>query len=230
MRYLFTALVLAAGGCSLISSDVTDFKLQTESKMFTVDTSSWMVNSTAAMTYLNQSCASAPMECGQWVSAACTTNCSGTCDTATQKCDLGLDVAVYQPVDVNMSNPELAMIAKEPIVKVKIDSITYTVSTNSLNVPTPPMTIYVAPMSVMSTSDPSATAIGTIPAVPAMTTTSATNLMFTDGGQTALQDMMGNYKTPFNVIVGSTVVVKAGDPMPMGKLVASVEITATATY
>jgi len=230
MRYLLTALALAAGGCSLISSDVTDFKLQTESKMFTVDTSSWMVNSTAAMTYLNQSCASAPMECGQWVSAACTTNCSGTCDTATQKCDLGLDVAVYQPVDINMSNPELAMIAKEPIVKVKIDTITYTVSMNSLNVATPEMTIYVAPMSVTTTSDPSATAIGTIPPVPAMTTTSATNLMYTSGGQAALQDAMGNYKTPFNVIVGSTVIVKAGDPMPMGKLVASVEITATATY
>jgi hypothetical protein len=228
LRLCSAALMLAAGGCGLISSDVTNFQLKTESKTFTVDTQKWNVNATAANVYLGQSCAAAPTECGQWVMTACTMNCSGSCDMTTQKCDLGLNVSVYQGVDINMSNPELAMIAKEPVVKVSIDSLTYTVSANTLNVATPEMTVYVAPMSVMSPTDPSAVAIGTIPPVPAMTTTSATMMMFTDGGKQALVDIMGNYKTPFNVIVGSTVVVKMGDPLPSGMLMATVEIAAHA--
>jgi hypothetical protein len=160
---------------------------------------------------------------------ACTMNCSGSCDMTTQKCDLGLNVSVYQGVDINMSNPELAMIAKEPVVKVTIDNIVYSVTEDSLNVATPEMTVYVAPMSVMSPSDPSATAIGTIPPVqPNPTLDVPMMMMFTDSGKASLAAMMGNYKTPFNVIVGSTVLVKMGDPLPTGKLTATVEITAHA--
>lgn len=218
------------GGCGLISSDVTDFTLKTQTHMFTVDASSYMVNQTAANAYLGQSCASAPTECAQWVQSACTTNCSGSCDTGTQKCDLGLEVGVYQKVDLNMDNPELATVSKEPVVKVTIDTITYTVTDNSLNVATPEMTVYVAPMSVMSPTDPMAQSVGTIPAVPAMTTTQPTNMMFTANGKTNLVTIMGNYMTPFNVIVGSTILIKSGDPFPTGKLTAEVDITAHASY
>src|SRR5438105_12847698 len=101
MTYLRFCLLLALGGCGLISSDVTNFQLKTQTHMFTVDASSYMVNQTAANTYLNQSCASAPTECAQWVQSACTTNCGGSCDTASQKCDLDLNIGVYQKVDLN---------------------------------------------------------------------------------------------------------------------------------
>jgi hypothetical protein len=223
-------MFLLFGGCGLISSDVTDFQLKTQTHMFTVDASSYMVNQTAANTYLGQSCASTPMECAQWVQSACTTNCSGTCDSTTQKCDLGLNIGVYQKVDLNSDNPELATVAKEPIVKVTIDTLTYSVTDNSLNVATPEMTIFVAPMSVMSPSDPTAESVGTIPAVAAMTTVAATNMMFTADGRTNLVTMMGDYKTPFNVIVGATIILKSGDPFPTGKLTAEVDITAHASY
>lgn len=216
------------GGCGLISSDVTNFTLKTQDKTFTVDTARWNVNQTAADTYLNQSCASAPMECAQWVQAACSMNCSGSCDTATQKCDLGLDISIYQPVDINADNPELSKTAKEPVIKVTIDSVTYEVTDNSLDAATPEMTIYVAPMSVMSPTDPSALAVGTIPPVPAMTKLGPTDMMFTADGKANLVNIMGNYMTPFNVIVGATVVVKAGDPVPTGKLTAAVHISAHA--
>jgi hypothetical protein len=230
MTYLRSCLLVVLGGCGLISSDVTDFTLKTQTHMFTVDASSYMVNQTAANAYLMQSCASAPTECAQWVQSACTTNCSGSCDMTTQKCDLGLDVGVYQKVDLNADNPELATVSKEPIVKVTIDSITYTVTENSLNVATPEMTVYVAPMSVMSPSDAMAQTVGTIPEVPAMTTVGSANMMFTPDGKQNLVTIMGSYMTPFNVIVGSTIVLKSGDPVPTGKLTAEVDITAHASY
>lgn len=229
MTYL-RGLIFLLGGCGLISSDVTDFQLKTQTHMFTVDASSYMVNQTAANTYLGQSCASAPTECAQWVQSACTTNCSGSCDMTSQKCDLGLEVGVYQKVDLNADNPELAQVAKQPVVTVTIDAITYTVTENTLNVATPAMTVYVAPMSVMMPSDPMVQAVGTIPEVSAMMTTGATNMMFTADGKHNLVTMMGSYMTPFNVIVGSTIVIKSGDPFPTGKLTAEVDITAHASY
>src|SRR3954471_1280051 len=85
MTYLRSCMFLLIGGCGLISSDVTDFTLKTQTHMFTGDASSYMFNQTAANTYLGQSCASAPTECAQWVQSACTTNCSGSCDMTTQK-------------------------------------------------------------------------------------------------------------------------------------------------
>jgi len=230
MTYLRSCLLLLVGGCGLISSDVTDFQLRTMPHMFTVDTGSYMVNQTAANAYLGQSCAGAPTECAQWVQSACTTNCSGSCDTTTQKCDLGLNVGVYQKVDLNSENPELSTTSKEPVVKVTIDAITYQVNDNTLNVETPELTVYVAPMSVMSPSDPMAQAIGTIPAIPAMSTPVATNMMFTPDGKANLATVMGNYMTPFNVIVGSTIVLKDGDAFPTGKLTAEVDITAHASW
>src|SRR5678816_1436534 len=101
MTKLWICAALGAAGCGLISSDVTDFKLKTQEHMFTVDATMWMVNQTAANAYLGQSCASAPMECAQWVQSACTTSCSGSCDMTTQTCDLDLAVGVYKMVDFN---------------------------------------------------------------------------------------------------------------------------------
>lgn len=229
LRLTTAALALGLGGCGLISSDVTNFTLKTQDKTFTVDTARWSVNQTAANTYLMQSCASAPTECAQWVQAACTTNCTGSCDTSSQMCDLGLDVSIYQGIDINADNPELAKTAKEPLIKVTIDSVTYSVTDNSLDVATPEMTIYVAPMSVMNPSDPSALSVGTIPPVPAMTTITATDMMFTADGKQNLVTTMGNYMTPFNVIVGATVLIKNGDQLPTGKLTANVHIAAHAS-
>jgi hypothetical protein len=188
-----------------------------------------MVNQTAANAYLNQSCASAPTECAQWVQSACGTGCSGSCDVMSNTCDLDLQVGVYKMVDLNTDNPELATTAKEPVIKVSIDSINYVVPDNSLNVGTPGLTIYVAPMSVMSPSDPMAEAIGTIPGIPPNTTfTQPMAVQFTDTGKQRLVDIMGSYKTPFNIIVGSTITIKMGDMLPMGKLTAEVDITAHA--
>src|SRR5437016_1392542 len=104
MTYL-RAIIALCTGCGLIKSDVTNIDLTVHPKMFSVDTASWNVNQSAAMTYLNTSCSANPMLCATAVSQACPMGCSGSCDSSTHKCDLALDVAVYQMVDLITEQP-----------------------------------------------------------------------------------------------------------------------------
>jgi hypothetical protein len=219
-------LVLMGTGCGLIDSDVTNFDLTLPDKNFTIDATGWQVDQQAAMTYLDTSCASMPTLCATAAMQACGPDeCSGSCNATTQRCELALEVSLYQPIDLLMEKPELKSINDEPVIKVELDSVTYEVTSNTLNVATPVMTIYVAPISVMEPSDPLAKAIGTIPAVPAMTTvTTPAAIMFTGTGKADLIAAMSTFKTPFNIIVGSTLVVMQGQPVPSGKLDAVVHI------
>ncbi len=227
LRLCAGALVLSAG-CGLVSSDVTNFDLTLPDKNFSVDTSGWQVNQMAAQTYLRTSCTNpAPNVCTTAASAACTTNCSGVCD-ATNKCDLQLQVAVHQGVDLLNEKPELKTINSEPVIKVTIDSVKYGVKDNTLNVATPDMGVYVAPMSITDPSDPMAKQIGTIAAIPAGMTFDPMEMSYTPDGKQALIDIMSTFKTPFNIIVGATITIKDGDMLPTGKLDAVVQVTAHA--
>ena len=72
---------------------------------------------------------------------------------------------------------------------------------------------------------PTIKAIGTIDPVPKGTkTTSPQPIKFTAAGKAELVNIMSAFKTPFNVLVGSTIVVKSGQPVPTGKLDAVVHI------
>src|SRR5262249_5501739 len=105
------------------------------------------------------------------------------------------------------------------------DSVTYDVATNTLNVDTPEISVYVAPTSALTPSDPQAKKIGTIPAIPAgWVTTDSQSIKFTTTGKADLVNIMSSFKTPFNVIVGSSLMVTANQPVPSGKLDAIVHI------
>jgi hypothetical protein len=228
MTYLRLCLgALIVSGCGLIESDVTNFDLTLPEKSFSVDASGWQVNQQAADVFLNTSCSSSPSICMSAASTACPMNCTGRCGTAS-KCELDLDVGVYQSIDLVTEKPELKSIDDRPVIKVTVDSVTYRVPQNTLNVATPVMNVYVAPMSVMDPQDPMARQIGTIPAIAAGATVGMAELAFTADGKQILVDTMSTYKNPFNVIVGSTLAMKAGDPIPTGRLDAVVTITAHA--
>jgi hypothetical protein len=229
LRYLRPMVGLLVGfllaSCGLISSDVTNFDLTLPDKKFTIDTAGWQVDPVAADLYLMQSCTSSTM-CNSAVQAACKMGCSGTCSQA-QTCDLSLDVSLLQPVDLVMEKPELKSINDEPVIKVTIDSVTYEVTGNTLNVDTPEITVYVAPMSAVKVdlADPQIKAIGTIAAVPqGWVTSSPESIMFTATGKAELVKIMSAFKTPFNVLIGSSLVVESGQPVPSGKLDAVVHI------
>ena len=217
-------IAAAAAGCGLISSDVTNFDLTLPEKRFTIDMGGWQVDSNAADTYLMRSCSSNPQLCNNAVQSVCTMNCSGACG-AENTCELSLDISGRQPVDLVMERPELKSINDEPVIKVTIDSVTYEITFNTLNIDTPEFTVYVAPASVFATSDPQAKAIGKIEPVPAGWVTDAPHpFTFTAAGRAELVNLMSSFKTPFNVLVGSSLLLTASDPVPMGKLDAVLHI------
>lgn len=216
---------LLVSGCGLIDSDVTNFDLSLPEKAFSVDASGWQVDQAEADAILSTSCGSAPSVCMTAAMNACPMNCTGTCSTTTDTCELGLKVGIYKGIDLVMEKPELKQINDRAIIDVTIDSVTYTVTANSLNVETPAMKVLVAPMSIMDPDDPMAVQIGTIEPIPAGATVATRDMTFTAGGRDALRDIMSTYKNPFNVIVGTTIVVGQGDLVPTGKLDAVVKIT-----
>jgi hypothetical protein len=123
-----------------------------------------------------------------------------------------------------MEQPDLMTINDQPVIKVSIDSVTYAVTFNSLNVDTPAIDVYVAPISALKPTDPQAKLVGTIPAIHAMATSDFQALEFTPTGKTDLVNIMSKFKTPFNVLVVSHLMVRAGQMLPTGKLEAAVRI------
>ncbi len=219
-----------AAGCGLISSDVTNFDLMLPDKKFTIDASGWQVDTANKNLFSNGMlaavpCNSMPTVCSSTVQDACSKDCSGSCNTGSNSCELSLDVSWLLPVNLLMEQPDLMTINDQPVIKVSIDSVTYLVTANTLNVDTPAIDVYVAPTSVLEPTDAGAKPIGTIPPIPKMTTTSdPQTLVFTPTGKADLVNIMSMFKTPFNVLVASSLVVQAGQTMPTGKLDALVRI------
>jgi|SRR6185295_7589554 len=227
--YLGAAIAAVfALSCGLISSDVADFDLNLPDKNFSIDASRWQVNEQQARTLLMTSCAAAPNVCNTAAQTACQMGCTGTCSTQTQKCELTLDVSLYQAINLLTEKPELKSINDQPVIKVTIDSVTYDINTNTLNVATPELGVFVAPISIMDPKDSGATKIGTIPSIAAGATAAGKQIEFTPDGKAKLIAMMSSYKTPFNVIVGSSIVVKDGQQVPSGKLDSVIHIRAHA--
>jgi hypothetical protein len=228
LRMRLGALIVAlVSGCGLISSDVTNFNLDLPDKKFSIDTMSWNVDQQRAGLVLDTMCSSSS-QCMAAAEAACAMDCSGTCN-AQSRCAINLDVGLHTSINLLTEKPELQQINDKAVIEVEIDDLLYLVEQNTLNVATPEIAIYVAPMSVMDPMDPMAKKIGTIPPVtPGMTTPSAQKMTFTADGRANLTAAMGNFKTPFNVIVGSTLTMTSGMPIPSGRLDALLRIRAHA--
>lgn len=229
-RHVAAVLALSlAAGCGLISSDVTNFDLMLPDKKFSIDASAWVVDTANKNLFANGMLASVPCSstssvCSAAVAQVCASDCSGKCDPATSSCQLSLDVSRPLKVDLLNEQPDLKTINDQPVIKVSIDSVTYAVTANSLNVDTPMVSVYVAPLSALKPGDAQAKLIGTIPPIPAMTTSDFQTLTFTSTGKADLINFMSTFKTPFNVLVASSLVVGAGQMLPMGKLDAVVRI------
>lgn len=217
-------IALAVSGCSL--TDVTNFNLDLPDKKFTIDTMSWSVDPARADAALNTPCASTN-QCMVAAESVCAMDCSGTCDA--QRCTISLEVGLHTSVDLLMEKPELQQINDKQLIEVEVDDLLYVVAQNTLNVATPELGVYVAPISIMDPTDPLAKQIGTIPAVePGFTLVTPEKMKFTADGRDNLKAAMGNYKTPFNVIVGASLTIAAGQAVPTGKLDAIIRVRAHA--
>ncbi len=224
---LLLLAVAMSGGCGLISSDVSDFPLSIKDRTFTIDAEGWMLDGGQVGDFLATDCASTPTVCDSAAKQACS-GCSGQCNATTNTCDLRLPVGLFDQVDLMMEQSELSSIDKEKGIKVTIDGASYQVTTNTLNVTTPELVIYVAPASVTDPTDPGAKPIGRVAGIAAGQTTGETDIEYTETGKADLAAAMTNFTTPFNLLVGSTLEVSAGDPVPAGSLAAVVRIKAHA--
>ena len=221
------AVAVVSGGCGLISSDVTNFDLTLPDKTFTIDTQQWML--TNADQFLSQSCASNMGVCAAAATQVCkSVTCFGSCDQTTQTCDAQVLPSLYQTINLLVDKPELKQINDAPLVGVHIDSIDYVVTENTLDIDTPELQLYVAPATIMAPGDPQASEIGTIAPVPAGTTPPQMTIVIGADGQAAMAKFMGDYMNPFNIIVGTTLELKQGSTIPMGRLTATVKVTAHA--
>lgn len=227
LRMRMGALMIAlVSGCGVISSDVTSFNLDLPDKKFTIDTMSWNVDQQMAMDALDTSCASSS-QCMAAAEAVCAMDCSGLC-TPASRCTINLDVGLHTSVNLLMEKPELQQISDKGVIDVEVDDVLFVVEQNTLNVATPEIGIYVAPMSVMDPKNAMAKKVGTIAPVAAGMTTGEQKMTFTTDGRANLKSAMGNFKTPFNVIVGSTLTIADGMPIPQGRLDALIRIRAHA--
>lgn len=228
MRSLFVlALAVPLVGCGLVDSNITNFDLALPNKTFTIDSANWGLMNADQLT--SQSCTTSPDPCAAAAEQACMAGtCIAQCNATSLTCDLTLFVSLFTPVDLLAEKPELSTIQDEPVIDVTIDAITYRVTDNTLNVATPEMKVYVAPMTVTRAGDPLAREIGTVPAIAAGMTMGETSVVLSPAGKAALADFMGDFKTPFNIVVGSNLLVQQGDPVPAGRLVVSVAVKAHA--
>lgn len=224
VRWLLLAAVL--GGCGLVDPDITNFELYVRDKEFTVDTDQWDLMGVDQLT--STSCDGTTNVCAAAAMQACTAGeCFGICGAAGT-CELQLLVTRWAMVDPDTENPELRDITSEPVVEVTIDAIAYQVIENTLNIETPEFVVYAAPATIMSPGDPEARPIGTIPPVPANTLVAEQDIELTPEGRDALADFMGDYMTPFNILVGTELIVGDGDPVPEGTITAVVRVRAHA--
>jgi len=224
---LVAALVAPLASCGLVDPNITNFDLALPDKTFTIDADNWGLTNGEQLT--STPCSPSPDPCAAAAAMACADGaCIGQCNATSLTCDLTLFVSLYTGVDLLTEKPELSTIQDEPVLDVTIDAITYTVTENTLNVDTPEMKVYVAPMAVTRAGDPLAREIGSVPSIAAGTTMNEASVVLSPTGKAALAEFMGDFKTPFNIVVGSSLLVQNGDSIPAGRMVVRVGVKAHA--
>jgi hypothetical protein len=226
---LVSFLLLFSSACGLIDPDIADFDLSLPEKDITVDTAQWELADEPTMPAIDCSGGMAQI-CSSGISQVCgaDTFCFGSCNATSETCDVTVLLNLWHTFDLAAEKPELQEIEGQPLVSVSITKIAYRVSENTMNVDTPPLDVYVAPQSEMSTGGPQAMKIGRIAAVPAGELVEEGEVDVTEDGKAVLQGFMKNYTTPFNIIVGNEIQMSAGDTMPSGKMTAVVLVSAVA--
>lgn len=230
--------IATASGCGLVDDDPSRVNLANIEKQFAIDSTAWNVNSAATATLLNQTCnpAAVPDSCSSAVTtlAACkSAACTAFCSEETSTCQLSLRVELWRSVNLSSEVPGLgttASTATDSSLDVVLDDVLYKVSDNALNVDTPPLSIYVAPSTVMGPSGEGALRIAEIPPVPATTDLSPRSVTFMAGGKEVLRRRLADYQVPFNVIIAADLLVDLATPIPVGRLNATVTLSGSAGF
>lgn len=226
IRSVCLAVLVGLAGCGLIDSQVAELDLDLPREVI-LDTADWKLTDEGQIPSV--ACAESPNICSNRVDMWCGADdiCGAAC--GGQTCEVNILVALWHTIDLAEDTPELQEIEGQRLVGVTVDRVSFTVSENTLNVTSPPLTVSVAPQGVISTGGRDADEVGTIPAIKRGMTVTDADLELTTNGQVNLAKWMRDYQTPFNLIVGATVQLRAGDDVPSGRLVMSVKVSAHAS-
>ncbi|HKE14095.1 MAG TPA: hypothetical protein VKB80_04510 [Kofleriaceae bacterium] len=225
IRSVCLAGLLGLAGC-VIDSKVDEINLDLPEQQVIVDTGTWKLTDEGRMPAVE--CAGMPGICADRVDMWCGAEdvCQATCGTGT--CEIEVAVALWNTINLEQEATQLAQLDGQPLQTVTIDEVTFTVSDNTLNVPSPPLTVSVAPSGVMSVGGRNSDEVGVIPALEPGQTVGEEKIELTPAGQSVLSERMRDYQTPFNLVVGSTVTLRAGEQVPSGRLKADLKVSAHA--
>jgi hypothetical protein len=224
-RVLTCVSVAALGvlGCGLISTDVTKVTFDLPMKTYTFDSASFGVPTAN----------SAPIPCGAaplvtdccnplGVSVGCNAQRSVMCESA--KCVLHQIVSIPQKVDFKKEVPQLASVSDQHLANMSFEALNYAVTANTLNVAVPQLQLYLAPGTVTTLPSDQAVLFGTVDMIPAGQTPSGSITKQADADATFAQ-FGSDLSVPFNILIGTTIVVPSGTPTPTGHV--SVAVTGT---
>ena len=228
LRSILGGGLLLVGGCGLISSDITSLTFQMPSKTFSFDTANAMWKAPPG-TFPAVACGTGQVvtDCCHPPSPAPTPDCVATplaCENSV--CVVEFPVSITQKIDLKAEVPALMNVGSQGLADVSIKRILYTI-VSTMNVELPPIQIFIAPDGITSATDPSAKKFGTVPATPPMMTSTG-DVVLDPAGQAAFTQYAHQLSTPFNLIATTTMMVAPGNPVPAGRVDATVTGTVSA--
>lgn len=212
-------------GCSL---NITRLTFDLPKQTYSFDTSMWgnLPPATVGASFPSIPCTDDASCCTLGAAAGL------SCQTTPLVCDAGscegqIPESTSSSINLAMQVPALATFPGHSLLDVTISSISYMVTDNTLNVDLPPIAIYLAPDGVTDPNDSRALLFGTVPSIAAMS--NPTGMVQKSPNADAVFMMFTkNVSTTFNVIAATTVVIKAGTPVPTGHITVTIGGAVTA--
>ncbi len=220
MRRFVFASALAVAGCGLIGDDLTTVTVSLPARDFRIDSANWRLPPG------NVPVVPCATDCTALADQICTQqNCTAEC-ASNQQCQARIPVSLKNDFDLAEDSPSYQQVANLPAVEVTLQSVTFNITENALNLDTPQLSIYFGPTSITSSTDAAAELVGTIPPVEAGER-GVREVMLSANGQAVVKKYMDDYRTPFRVLVVAFIVVEGGQASPNGRMVGQVTATAT---
>jgi len=161
---------------------------------------------------------------------------TASCDATSKKCVAHAEILVSETIDltkqIDSSFPSAAI--QYGVEAVEVKRVTYWISQNQLNVATPEIDFFVAPMSARLQTDPGSVLLASVAQVAAMSTTCGDPVYaagdpkasgepvcsapLEEGGKDALASFVKDYKTPFQLLAHATLTAQPGEPLPGGSI------------
>ena len=227
-------LALALAGCGLVNSNTLSYSYAFDPQEFMETLGDPM--STATLPSVQCDPTVAPDPCASLIDPSLLGASKVSCDTTSRMCAAAIDVVLPYPVDLSMQTLP-SQVVQYGVDKVSIKKIAYWIVTKApANVDIPAIDLYVASAAAKDENDPSAKLVGTVAKLPAGAHVCADSadsepdpaamavmapvcdVKLDDAGQSALAAFVKDYKTPFQFIAHTKVVVHAGEPLPTGTI------------